>query len=494
MLNNKKRLQLFSIIFLSLFSLLYSYTVFAGGFTIPLVGSRMSGQAAFGAYPDDTSAIYHNPAGLSLIKGLRLDLSGTLIITGTEYSRADFPKLNNDANPPEFDTSSEPSGICSSKEDQPDFYDSDGYVTSPCYQKKILPLRKWGTIPFAGLAYNPDIAGLSFGLGIYSPNNATAAFPEDGAQKYSVIDGSIVTIYTTPTIAYKPHPAVSLGLGISYVMAKAQYKRAFWIPDSFSTINPDEIMVNLDSNSTTTAWDAGIILFPGELIDILKGFQVAFTYTSKVPLEFEGKLDVTGAGDALGGMLEEGYEEGKIISRKASAEFTIPDIYKFSLGLNIGNNSWIGTDIYWAHYSLYKDLTIKLKEPLGDLTEIKDEKNSFDCWSIAFGGKYSPVNNIDLRLGVFYDQSPYPDNTYTILSPDADKAAISSGFSYRTDQNIEFNVSYMILVYKDRIIRDSKIRPSLDINGTVFTAPFSGNGDVKDKISHVLGAQLAYTY
>ena len=62
-------------------------TALAGGFTIPLVGARMSGQSVFVGYPDDTSAIYHNPAGLTLLKGYRVDVSALGIYSGTDYRR-----------------------------------------------------------------------------------------------------------------------------------------------------------------------------------------------------------------------------------------------------------------------------------------------------------------------------------------------------------------------------------------------------------------------
>lgn len=475
--------------------LLVPATVRAGGFTIPLIGARMSGQAAFVAHPDDASAVYHNPAGLVLVdRELRLDVSGTGVLTNTAYRRTDYPQRQVDGKGTgEFDTSRKPNGSCP-PEGQAGSYDAQGYVLAPCYREEVAPASRWGVIPFAGLAWRPDGGDVAFGLGLYSPHNATAAFPEDGAQRYFVTEGSITTVYLTPSVAWRPHPALALGAGFSRIAANARYQRAFWL-GALKPLNPEELMLDLEAEGSAYGWDAGLILFPGEVWAALDGLELAASYASRAKLEFVGEIRVLGASQVVGSQFEDGFQEGQAIRREATAKFTVPDMLRLGLGWRFGQRGWVGVDLYWNNYSLYDRLTIELEEPLGSQQEFEERKDSFDSWSAAVGGRYSPWQALDLRMGVFFDQSPYPDEHFTLMSPDADKLGTSLGLSLRPGWGFELSVSYMALFYEDRVVTSSEVRPIFDTGPPLNLsqrAPFSGNGEVVDKLVHILGAQIAW--
>ncbi len=466
----------------------------AGGFTIPLVGARMSAQGAFATRPDDASAVYHNPAGLVLVDGLRIDLAGTGILTNTAYRRADYPQKDIDGKPG-FDTSGTPSGACP-EVGATEGYDAQGYVLSPCHRPEVGPASRFGGIPFAGVAVQPNLWGLAFGLGVYSPHNATAEFPEDGSQRFDVIEGSITTLYVTPSLAWRPHPALALGAGFSFVGAAPPAPRAYWLPSSLKGLNPEEIQFDLSAEGWTQAWDAGMILFVGELLPALDGLELAAVYVSRARLDFDGDIDVLNVGPGLGPMFDEGYEEGKPIHRGAGAQFTVPDSVKVGLGWSFGERAWVGADVYWNHYSLYDVLAITLDKPLGSIEEFVQPKDSSDSWTVTVGGRFTPVPSLDLRLGCFLDESPYPDETYTILSPDADKLGLSTGLSWRPGLGLEVSLAYMLLMYADRVVTTSEIRPEikLDMGGFAYeeAAPFSANGEVTDKVVHIFGLQLGW--
>lgn len=59
--------------------------VHAGGFGIPDIGVRRTAMASIIGRPDDASAIYHNPAGLTLQHGWQLYLSTGVILIDTEF-------------------------------------------------------------------------------------------------------------------------------------------------------------------------------------------------------------------------------------------------------------------------------------------------------------------------------------------------------------------------------------------------------------------------
>jgi long-subunit fatty acid transport protein len=446
----------------------------------------MTGQGAFVAYPDDATAVYHNPAGLALVPGLRLDGAASLVFTNTAYTRVDYPQLGTSG---EFDTSRPPAGACPA-EGAASGYDAQGFVLSPCRRPTVKPRSSWGALPFVGASWNPGRYGLAFGLGVYSPQNASASFPRDGAQRYLVTEGSITTLYVSPTVAWRPHPALAVGGGPSLVRASARYQRAMWLPPDMKKLNPDEIWADLDGGSWTGAWQAGLLFFPGELaprLAPLRGLSLGVSYVSRVHLDFSGKIKVTGASQQVGATLQPGYTEGETIFRDATAQLTLPDMVRAGVGYAFGRRAWLGADLYWSHYSLYDALTIALAEPLGPIGEFKEEKHSTNSWSAAVGGRITVQGALDVRAGFFWDQSPYKDAYYTTLSPDSDKLGGCAGLSLRVGPGFEIGASYMALFYADRRITNSQIRPEF---GSL--APFSANGEVTGKLVHILALQLGW--
>jgi long-subunit fatty acid transport protein len=473
----------------------------AGGFTIPIIGGRMSGQAAFVAHPDDTSAVYHNPAGLVLIEGrLRVDFSGTHVFTNTAYTRADYPASGTDTGGPgDFDTSRKPTRSCDGVGT-----DAKGYVLEPCFQRKVQPKSHYGVLPYGGAAWNPGWKGLknlAFGLAVYSPQNAQADFPADGPQRYEVTSGAITTLYITPAAAWRPHPAIALGAGVSAIYASAKYKRVMWLPDDIKALNDgNDLLVSLDGGAWTAGYTFGAIFFPGELTPKLGGLEVGASYIARASLRFGGTISVDGASQALGETLQDGYVAGQTIKRAATAEFTLPDMVRFGFGYSFGRrvgsssgrSGWAGIDVYWSHYQLYKSLAIRLKENLGSIQDFVMTKNSHDSWSLGLGGRYSPRDWLDLRAGLFFDQSPYPNAFYTTLSPDSNKYGFTTGLSLKPRwlHGGEVTLAYMVLFYADRRVTDSESRPNYS---EVAWAPFSANGQVVGKIVHLLVTQLSWT-
>jgi long-chain fatty acid transport protein len=352
----------------------------------------------------------------------------------------------------------------------------------------VRPLTAVGALPFGGVSYNPRWHGLSFGFALYSPHIAAASFPKDGAQRYIVTDGSITTLYLSPTVAWRPHRAIAVGAGPSIVRASASYERAMWLPPDVRRLNPDELWAALDGSGWAAAWGAGLLFFPGTLVPWLHGLEVGVSYASRVNLEFDGEVRVRGASAQFGGMMQPGYEEGQTITRSGTARLTLPDMLRIGLGYDFGRRAWVGADLYWTHYRLFDALVIKLDEPLGFIDELREEKHCTNNWSLAAGGRVTPTGPLDLRLGFFFDQSPYPDAYYTTLSPDSRKLGLTSGLSWRLPLGFEVSGAYMVLFYADRQVTNSQIRP--DFGGIL--APFSASGEVRGKVVHLVALQTSW--
>jgi hypothetical protein len=112
------------------------------------------------ARADDTSAIYHNPAGLGLLGDYQVDISGTAILSHTNYSRCTRAT---------FDAQGRPTGCA---------VGPDGKIL---LEKQISTIpyggfpAGFGILPYLGLSSRFGLEDWNFGLAVYSPHNATRA-------------------------------------------------------------------------------------------------------------------------------------------------------------------------------------------------------------------------------------------------------------------------------------------------------------------------------
>jgi long-subunit fatty acid transport protein len=214
---------------------------------------RAASRLAFVGYPDDTSAIYHNPAGLMLFSGYRIELAGTGIYSGTRYQRYEgtYSPYNKDTR-----LTRAPSDATLSDAVKPD-----------------PPL---GVLPFFGMSGDFGLENWRFGLGIYSPHNATGNFPEDGAQRFQVITGTIFTLFIMPTVAWQPIPQLSIGAQIGPTFAKIGYTRAQEV------LAGDPALVDVQASAWSFAWGVGLLYRP------IKQLSIGVSYSSQASFDFSG--------------------------------------------------------------------------------------------------------------------------------------------------------------------------------------------------------------
>ena len=424
------RLAFLALAVLVVVCLLVPFPARCGGFSTPIIGSRMIGRLSFVAVADDTSAIFHNPAGLAQIDGYRIDVSAIGLYSHTLYR----------------------------------IEQEDGTLTAP-----IESEHPYGVLPFAGFSGDFGNDRLHFGLGIYSPHNIGSSLPPDSPARFQLIEGRIVTLFLTPTVAYEVNDKLSIGFGFSLVDADAHLKR--WADFEQSHGIPVTAIVDIKAHDLGYGWDAGLIYKPTTKLSF------GLSYHSPTKLSFEGDLDASNPElDLTGGA-------------DVTAAFTLPQDVRLGVDYRFSDRFDLGFDVYWQDYSVYEDLTIKLTKThaniggaeleLGNASFV-EKKNAHDIVGLALGGTYRVSPRWDLSAGYLYDPSPYPDSTYGILSPDANKHGVALGVGY-TRNGLTLHTSLLRLFYKDRIIDNSVLQPK-------------ANGNVKGKFNNGVALQVSYAF
>ncbi len=479
----------------------------AGGFTIPVIGTRGPTTSGFVALADDTSAMYHNPAGLGQLGAYRVDLAGTAILSHTTYRRCSQV----------FDAQGNDVGCVTGADGQPLM---EPAVSTVPY--KGLPAG-FGVLPYLGLSGRFGLERWNFGLAVYSPHNATGSFPDctrdptgrpvdcSGApQRFHVQMGSVNTLYVSPAAAFTPHPDIHLGAGVSVVRGAVVLQRSLWLggpQSSIGSLDPwraGEGRIDLDASAWSWAFNLGFIWHMGRTLEpgnrYLRGLKLGVSFSSMSSFHLRTDLKLYspllyGLMDVVQGGCSRVDERSAEVACPVSVDFTFPLLIRPGFHWQITDEWAVGLEVFWQNYRVYDELKLQFDKPMSLLSgmvsvdDVVEPKNSNDSTTLSAGLQYAPrwVPGLEIRLGFMWDQSPYPDSTYTLLSPGADKMGPIVGLGYAFRFGLDLSVGYLPLFYEDRVVRNSVLVPKIcppddaACRNLVPDADFSMNGDVKNK-------------
>ena len=202
--------------------MMFLHSALAGGMTIGDLGAHAEGRSgAFAAKADDLSAIEYNPAGLTSIGSTQIYLSNRFGYAVEEFSRQTATAVNGDAIP--FDS--------------------------------VSNEHPWQLLdPMIGVASNFGLENWAFAIGAYAPPGiATQHFPEDGGQRFMLIERDVKILYYNLSVAWKFKNLFGLGASLQWVDA-ASIKLSLIVNGNTSEFNqPDG--GNMDMLTTVTGAD-----------------------------------------------------------------------------------------------------------------------------------------------------------------------------------------------------------------------------------------------
>ena len=190
-------------ILLLLISILSFFPIksFAAITAVPEFGFKKTAMGASIAKPDDLSAVYHNPAGIGLLKGNQFFFSFGAALPTTNINIRFWKNSERYI------------------EEKPK---DDGFFP------EVSPNSSAAFFPMLGVSTSFLKDRLTTSLSLYIPNAVGAKFDENGLVRYHMVEGYFVAGSLTGTVAYKLNPKVIVGLGLSALYVKAYYRRKFY--------------------------------------------------------------------------------------------------------------------------------------------------------------------------------------------------------------------------------------------------------------------------
>jgi len=372
-------------------------TLTANGLNLNGMGSKAIAMGgAFIGQADDYSAVFWNPAGLSQMKKSGISLFGTFLMPSGTYT---FPAYGIDA---KTKSSVYPSGAI-------------GYF-KPINEKLVIGIAAY--VP-AGSGADWDVADLApLSLGITK-----------GSAGNTLLWKSMIGVVSiSPVVSYKFADWLSVGATFN-----ANY--AFMNLDKPATLRfkygPIDLKYAEQYEEKTTAWGFGATF--GVMLKPIDKLSIGLTVRTPVSITFKGDATNALASNPLIQLAAPGTPNTSGMERKAT--------WPLWAGLGISfkpiDKLTINADVQYTQWKkiqsidvVYDNAQWKQLFTAGGKLDLKWK----DTIQYRFGLEYMLSQKFALRAGYYYDPSPAPAETLSILLPQITYNVITAGIGYNTDK------------------------------------------------------------
>ncbi|MGH8493736.1 MAG: OmpP1/FadL family transporter [Moraxellaceae bacterium] len=398
-MSTQKKVSEFSLKALTLAVAALSSQAFAQGYQIDEQSARRLGDAFSGGAAEarDASTGYYNPAGLTRLKQMELTGGVSVLTTKVEFSGKTTVFTGNPSETPISGSTVE----SSSSDVVPNIYFA-------------MPLRE-GTV---------------LGIALNAPFASSTDYGSDSVVRYHSVESEVTGARLTFSLGQEISPDFSVGLGlivqrmegsITTAIDSAAFCAAAGAPCAASLgTSADDGEVEYEGDDVAFGYSLGLFYNIGE------NTRIGFAYRSAIKSELEGSADVeipASVEPIISGLSPflSTHSEG------AKFNLTTPESVSLSAFHQINEKFSLQGDATWTRWSRFEALEIKTESGKGDVTQEENWKNN---WRIALGGEYQTTEQLALRAGLAWDQSPVPDANRNVSFPLDDFKAISVGLTY----------------------------------------------------------------
>jgi long-chain fatty acid transport protein len=439
----------------------------AGGFSLYTEGNGYSTGnygAGVAAEAADASTGWYNPAGLALIHSQQLVLGGVGVIPTSSISG--------------MSTFSSP--------DQP----------IPSYVQTFKGLDGGENAIVPSLHYALPLGErTTFGLSVVSPFGLSTNWDLNSPVRYQATLTELLAVNVSPEIGGQLTEHFALGGGLDLQFARVKFNKMLGAPNIFTIIPPfnpsavDSLSYN-QANSFGVGFHAGAMAFFND-----KHTRLGLNYQSQMRHTFHGSSRLTGVlantFNLFGPLPAPGsYYSNNLVSN----EITLPDVVTLS-GYHDLNEAWalLGSIVYTGWNSFHSIQLNNVAAPaindFGEVTLAKVNSASLqeykNVWRVSLGANYIVNEQLMLRAGGGYDQTPTNDLYRDIRLPDASRWALAIGAHYQMKYNLGVDVGYTHLFPADT--------PTLnrtDLLGTTAAYNVTASGNAH---AELFGAQLVWS-
>jgi long-chain fatty acid transport protein len=391
------------------------------------LGSAYAGQAASA---QDASTVFFNPAGMGLLPGSQLVVTGSLVDLSAKFQ--------------------------------------DGGSTAAPLQTLGGTGGDAGGLSFVPNAYYvyPVNKDLALGIGVNAPFGLKTEYDQTWMGRFQAVKSELQTINVNPSLSYKLNDTVLLGIGLSAQYIDATLTNMV----NYSALAGGALGGGLQGLADVKGNDWGWGYNLGALFN-LGDTRIGIAYRSEVDYTLEGDVSFANVPPPMAAnpLLQTG---------PVTADVAMPASASLSLFHKFNPKVDLLADITWTGWSTFDVLTVRRTS--GTVVSSTTE-NWQDSWRYSLGVNWHQNDAWTWRAGVAYDQTPVEDAYRTARIPDNSRIWVALGGQYRLSEKSALDFGYAYL-----FVKDASIDSTAPGAGTLLGS--------YDNSVNILSAQYTYTF
>lgn len=291
--------------------------------------------------------------------------------------------------------------------------------------------RNTGT-PFYAYGSYKATDWLTVGLAVYSPYGSAVDWDQDWQGSHLVNNIDLKAIYFQPTIAVKVSKHFSFGGGPVFVNGGVTFNRN--VSRSMTDEQGNRTDVTVEAKGVTAwGWTAGY------MVNVDDHLRFGLNYRSKVIMKAnDGKAhfhDVPAFGQSL-------FKDGKIKAQMPlPAELTVGASYEW--------DKWLfAFDYNRTFWKLYGSLVIDFVDNPA-VGKSVNARNYKDSSTYRLGVQYKATEQLSLRAGWYFDETPVQEGYFAPETPRNDSKAYTGGLTYKFKNGIGVDLVFSYLHFSD---------------------------------------------
>ncbi len=270
------------------------------------------------------------------------------------------------------------------------------------------------------------------GLSVTAPFGLANEYDSDWFGRFDSIKTELKMFDIQPSLAYKYSDKLSLGFGLNVQYVDGELT---------SAANPvagggTEGVSSLEGDDWSVGFSVGLQAEP------IEGTTFGLNYRSQVKHDLEGKITSEGTTSA-------DFEAA------GGAELNLPDIATFGVAHKVNDKLTLQGQATWFGWNDFQEIRAVTDETISVIggafvvspgeTVSNVVQNYQTTWAYAVGAEYEYSDDLTLRGGMQFDETPTTDEFRTTRTPDGNRTWLSGGGTYKIDDrfSVDFAATYI---------------------------------------------------
>ena len=286
---------------------------------------------------------------------------------------------------------------------------------------------------------------LKFGFAAYTPFGSTVQWEDAWIGRFALTRLELKAIFLQSTLSYRIADVIGIGAGFIVSTGNVNLQKDIPVQDSLGNYGHAE----LSGKALGFGFNAGIHY------DVNKKLSIGITYRSKITMNLKnGEAEFT-----VPGSLDSNFPDSSF-----TGALPLPNVTTLGWAYK-PNEKWkIVLDINHVGWKAYDTLAFDYAQNTSSLLDTKSPRNYKSIFAFRGGAQYQAMSKLDLRIGGGFGFTPVPDASVTPETPDANRAYVTGGLSYRFSKSFSIDAS----VYYTQLKRTAK-NAETNLNGTYRT-------------------------